>query len=127
MSFGFEALHPLYESIKSYFCCDISAFLFTIWKDLTTTGTFLLDQLCAFPTMALLAGAISLLVTFLGFFALHKIDRMPRVDCCGCSCRRQYLHEILDETEDKSFTTKIKAEASSPHSRKGTQIGTEVV
>lgn len=72
-------------------------------------------------------GAISLLVVFLGFFALHKIDKMPRTDCCGCSCRRRYLDDILADAEDIKMSPKQKIGPNPGPSRKGTQIGTEIV
>jgi len=36
--FGYEEISPLHVDIKSFFCCDISNFLYTIWKDLMLTG-----------------------------------------------------------------------------------------
>eukprot|EP00210_Caulerpa_lentillifera_P004812 g4594.t1 len=88
--FSYAEINPLYQIIKSFFCCDISSFLYTIWRDLTMTG------------------AVSILVVFLGFFALHKVDKMPRTDCCGCTCRRRYLDDILSDAEDVKLSPKQK-------------------
>ena len=123
-SFEYAEMHPLYQTIKGFFCCDISSFLYTIWKDLTTTGRDNRRLACLEERVCGL-GALSLCAISLGFLALHKIDKMPRVDCCGCTCRRRYFDDVLSEVEEIKITAMQKSDTRGSVTRKGTQLGTD--
>lgn len=50
------------------------------------------------------SGTLGLALSFLGFFALHLLDMMPRVDCCGCSCRTKTsagAYDRMDAADSK--------------------------
>lgn len=73
-------------------------------------------------TMRLSLGTFSLAAVCLGWIALHRIDKMPRVDCCGCTFRKRFVDDLLEESNDSMKSTK-KAITLQSLTPKTSQIG----
>ncbi|GMH36570.1 hypothetical protein BSKO_04438 [Bryopsis sp. KO-2023] len=92
---SYDSINPLYVLTKEYFCCKLPDVMHQIWRDLTYIGV------------------LGLVLLFFGFIGLHFLDMMPRVDCCGCTCRRKPSASSYGKIPNPT-STPTKASTSAP-------------
>lgn len=85
----YSQVNPIYRSVKGFICCDFPAVLGNMWTALTFSG---------------LTAWISILC---GFFLLGRIDALPRVDACGCSCHT--FARWHDGVDQRAWKLKLQA------------------
>lgn len=74
-------------------------------------------------------GTLGLVLSFLGFFSLHLLDMMPRVDCCGCSCRTKPSDGAYDRMDaaDSKTARALANQAFITEAPKQERIDTSIV
>ncbi|KAI8465065.1 MAG: hypothetical protein J3K34DRAFT_525687 [Monoraphidium minutum] len=65
---SYDQVVPLYAGIKGLLCCSIPDSFSSMWTALT------------------IGGMSAWFLVLLAFFFVGKLDRLPRTDCCGCTC-----------------------------------------
>ena len=67
-SFCAFQVFPVYTSVKGLLCCTLPDSFSSMWTAFT------------------IGGMLAWFLILLTFFYIGKLDRLPRTDCCGCSC-----------------------------------------
>ncbi|KAK9836443.1 hypothetical protein WJX74_000671 [Apatococcus lobatus] len=95
---SYSGVHPQYLAVKGYICCTVLSFTWDMW-------------------VAVFASAIfSLLLMVCLFNAIHRMDRIPRKACCGCSLRN---HKEFMVPDMESPATSRAAQQALQHARTG--------
>eukprot|EP00879_Flechtneria_rotunda_P025064 GHRR01026603.1.p1 GENE.GHRR01026603.1~~GHRR01026603.1.p1 ORF type:complete len:242 (-),score=66.94 GHRR01026603.1:241-933(-) len=88
-----DELMPVYGEVKGFVCCAVPDMFTSMWTGLTFSGVF----------------ATALI--FLTFFFIGRIDKVPRKDCCGCTCHTagKYVGTVVPGTLPQYNTNGFEA------------------